>query len=78
MPWIAQLREKYLSRGFEVLGILTNEVEAAKLHTLLEKNGVQYPILKCNHTTAQAYGEIPVLPESFYIDRRGVVGRREQ
>jgi cytochrome c biogenesis protein CcmG/thiol:disulfide interchange protein DsbE len=71
MPWLAELREKYRSRGVEVLGILTDSASAAKVAAITQKYGVKYPILMCNHKTAQAYGGIPDLPESFFIDRQG-------
>lgn len=73
MPWLAQLREKYASQGVEVLGILTNNVSSTKIAAITQKYGVKYPILMCNHKTAQAYGGLPELPVSFFIDRRGIV-----
>jgi peroxiredoxin len=73
MPWLAELRERYASRGFEVLGILTDKAPAEKIESLTRKYGVRYPILICNHATAQAYGGLPGLPESFFIDRRGKI-----
>lgn len=73
MPWLAQLREKYASRGVEVLGIVTDNAPVAKITALAEKYGVHYPILACNHATAQAYGGLPDLPESFFIDRSGKI-----
>jgi cytochrome c biogenesis protein CcmG/thiol:disulfide interchange protein DsbE len=73
MPWIAELREKYSARGFEVLGIVTDGASDEKIHRLALRYGVQYPILHCNHKTAQAYGGLPDLPQSFFIDRRGKI-----
>jgi peroxiredoxin len=73
MPWLAELREKYASQGFEVLGIVTDNASAAKIATITQKSGVRYPILACNHATAQAYGGLPDLPESFFVDRSGKV-----
>ena len=73
MPWLAQLREKYASQGFEVLGIVTDNAPLAKITALAQKYGVQYPLLMCNHKTAQAYGGLPELPVSFFIDRRGII-----
>lgn len=73
MPWLAELREQYASQGFEVLGILTDNASSEKIAALTQKYGVHYPILMCNHKTAQAYGGLPDLPESFFIDREGRV-----
>jgi thiol-disulfide isomerase/thioredoxin len=71
MPWLAQLREKYAAQGFEVLGIVTDNAPIEKIEALARESGVKYPVLVCNHATAQAYGGLPDLPESFFIDRPG-------
>jgi len=73
MPWLAELREQYAPQGFEILGILTDNAPAEKTAGITRRYGVKYPILMCNHKTAQAYGGLPELPESFFIDRRGRV-----
>jgi thiol-disulfide isomerase/thioredoxin len=73
MPWLAKLREKYATQGFEVLGIVTDNAPPSKVSVLAEKYGVHYPILMCNHKTAQAYGGLPALPASFFINRRGII-----
>jgi peroxiredoxin len=73
MPWLAQLREQYAKQGFEVIGVLTNNAPLETVAALTRKYGVRYPILMCNHSTAQAYGGLPYLPTSFYIDARGRV-----
>jgi len=56
-----------------MLGILTNNAAPEEIATLTQKYGVKYPILMCNHKTAQAYGGLPELPVSFFIDRRGII-----
>jgi thiol-disulfide isomerase/thioredoxin len=71
MPWLAQLREQYAAQGFEVLGIVTDGAPDDKLQRIADKSGVKYPILHCNHKAAVAYGGLPNLPESFYIDKHG-------
>lgn len=73
MPWLAHLRDKYASQGFEVLGVLTDSASPEKIAILAQRYGVTYPILICNHATAQAYGGLPELPESFFIDGRGKI-----
>jgi peroxiredoxin len=73
MPWLAELRERYRPQGFEVLGIVTDRASPEKIASAVESYGVKYPILFCNHATAQAYGGLPELPVSFFIDRRGKI-----
>ncbi len=73
MPWLAQLREQYAPQGFEIVGIVTDGATEEKVRQIADKYGVKYQIARCNHKTAQAYGGLPELPESFYIDKHGKV-----
>ena len=73
MPWLAQLRQKYVSHGFEIIGIVTDGATEEKVRQIVAKYGVEYRIARCNHKTAQAYGGLPYLPESFYIDKHGKI-----
>lgn len=73
MPWLAQLRDRYSRQGFEVLGIVTDGADSYKVQQIANRYGVKYPILLCNHKTAQAYGGLPDLPESFFVNRQGKV-----
>jgi thiol-disulfide isomerase/thioredoxin len=73
MPWLAQLREQYAHQGFEIVGIVTDGATEEKVRQIADKYGVKYQIARCNHKTAQAYGGLPELPESFYIDKHGKV-----
>lgn len=73
MPWLAQLREQYAGKGFEIVGIVTDGATDEKVRQIANRYGVKYPVLRCNHKSAQAYGGLPELPESFYIDKHGKV-----
>jgi peroxiredoxin len=73
MPWLAELREKYTAQGLEVLGLVTDRASPEKIASTVRSYGVRYPILYCNHSTAQAYGGLPELPISFFIDRHGKI-----
>lgn len=73
MLWLAELRQKYASQGFEVLGIVTDDAPPEKIAEITHRYGVKYPILICNHRTANAYGGLPYLPASFFISRKGTV-----
>jgi glutathione peroxidase-family protein len=73
MPWLAELREQYKSQEVEVLGIVTDNAPTEKTMAIAQRYGVHYPILECNHATTQAFGGLPDLPESFFINRHGVI-----
>jgi len=84
-PWIVELRNKYASQGFEVLGIDTEgddlkpddkvgwakAQEAASKFVAQEK--IPYPVLLDGDSISVPYGGLDELPTSFFVDRKGNV-----
>ena len=73
MPWFEEFRKKYSPQGFEILGIAEDEAPKDEIEKTAKKINVSYPILLTDGKVAPAYGGVDSLPESFYIDRKGVV-----
>ena len=73
MPWFQEFRSKYSGQGFEILGIAEDEAPKDEIVKTAKKVNVTYPILLTDGKVAPAYGGVDSLPESFYIDRNGVV-----
>lgn len=73
MPGFIELREKYASQGFEIVGIAIDKVEAVR--DFAARLGVNYPVLlDKDNAVAQHYGNsFGVLPYSVLIDRDGTV-----
>jgi thiol-disulfide isomerase/thioredoxin len=74
MPWFEEFRKEYAAQGFEILGV-TDDADAGKdvIQKAVTKAGVSYPILLADDKISKAYGDIELLPMSFYVDRNGVV-----
>jgi len=82
IPWIIKLRDQYKAKGFEVLGIESDNFDTdpkalasykagvVKSATAL---GIDYPVLLEGDTISQPYGGLDGLPNSFYVDRKGIV-----
>jgi cytochrome c biogenesis protein CcmG/thiol:disulfide interchange protein DsbE len=71
-PQLEQLRQELGPRGFEVLAVNVDEVEADALRFLGEVP-VTYPVVRDGTgETPRSYG-IPGMPTGFLIDRSGVV-----
>jgi cytochrome c biogenesis protein CcmG/thiol:disulfide interchange protein DsbE len=84
-PWIIELRNKYASQGFEVVGVDTEgddlksddnvgwakAKEAASKFVAQEK--MPYPVLLDGDSIATPYGGLDELPTSFFVDRDGKV-----
>jgi thiol-disulfide isomerase/thioredoxin len=74
MPWFEEFSAKYKDKGLVVLGIDQDEdMAAAKVAASAKKIGATYPILMPNKTISKDYALADYLPESFYIDSKGVV-----
>ena len=77
MPWFEQLTREYAGSGLTVLGlsvdIQSNSVTPEKIAGTANRLGVTYPILLPDKTIHTLYGPVHQLPETFYINRKGVV-----
>jgi len=84
-PWIVELRNKYASQGFEVLGVDTegddlkpdDKTGWAKTRTevgkFIQQEKIPYPVLLDGDSISVPYGGLDELPTSFFIDRKGNV-----
>jgi thiol-disulfide isomerase/thioredoxin len=82
IPWLVELRDKYRPQGFEILGIESDNYDTdpkayASYKSGVEKSakalGINYPVLLGGDSISEPYGGLDGLPNSFYVDRNGVV-----
>jgi thiol-disulfide isomerase/thioredoxin len=82
IPWIEKLRDQYKDQGFEVLGIESDNYDDDPKGLVAYKAGVvksatglgiNYPVLLGGDSISKPYGGLDGLPNSFYVDRNGVV-----
>ena len=73
MPWFEEFRQKYGPQGFEILGISEDDAPKDEIAKAVKRINVTYPILLTDGKVAPAYGGVDYLPESFYVNRDGVV-----
>jgi cytochrome c biogenesis protein CcmG/thiol:disulfide interchange protein DsbE len=82
IPWLIKLRDQYKDQGFEVLGIESDNYDTDPKAFAEYKAGVvksatglaiNYPVLLGGDSISQPYGGLDGLPNSFYVDRDGVV-----
>jgi hypothetical protein len=74
MPWFEEFRKKYGPQGFEILGIDQDDgAPRNEIASSAKRINVSYPILLPDANVAPAYGGVDYLPESFYVDRDGII-----
>ena len=76
-PWFEELSKKYPGSGLTFLGLSTDiDGETAspeKVGATVKRLGVTYPILLDDGSLKATYGPVHLLPETFYINRKGVI-----
>lgn len=76
IPNLIDLQNEFSSKGFTVLGLSVDDGSAEKVKRLVEKMGVNYPVLMADTAVAQGFGGVTGIPVSFLVDRGGsIVGR---
>jgi len=72
MPRFSAWQRSYGAAGLQVIGVSMDD-EAGAPRRYLAKHPVAYPIVLGDAKLGERYGGILGLPQSFLIDRRGVV-----
>jgi len=74
MPWFEEMNQKYKGKGLIILGLSQDTgTDVAEITKAAKKVGVTYPILQPDDTTPKLYGGVDYLPETFYVDTKGVI-----
>jgi thiol-disulfide isomerase/thioredoxin len=73
MPWFEQLQKQYGSEGLQVVGIAMDDASKEDIARFAKDVGVSYPILLGKESVGTAYGGLPFLPSTFFIDREGKI-----
>lgn len=80
IPMLIGLRQKYGSRGFEILGLSMDEDGKKAVQPFLDKErfdvdgqkeAINYPIALANDTIAEKFGGVMGLPTSMLFNRDG-------
>ena len=82
-PWLIELRNQYAAQGFEVLGVSADDIdrddpakladEKKEIARSVQQLHIPYPILIDGGTLSHNYGGLDSLPDSFFVDRNGIV-----
>jgi thiol-disulfide isomerase/thioredoxin len=75
IPEFIKVREEYHDKGFEIIGISTDD-NAAQLRDFAKKYKTNYPLLQVTGEAEDAYGPVFGLPTSVIVARDGSVCKR--
>jgi len=71
-PWLVDLQNQYRPQGLVIIGVtLDEDATEVEIAEFTDEMRVNYPVLLGNDKVAEAYGSVPAMPMSFFIDREG-------
>ena len=73
MPWFVDLQKQYGPQGLQIIGIAMDDSGKDTIEKFAKEMGVNYTIVQGKEAIGDAYGGIPGLPTTFFIDRNGRV-----
>jgi peroxiredoxin len=74
MPWLVELDEKYRDRGLRIIGVSMDDVgDTQEVVAFAKERGVKYQVLLGDSATADAYGGVRFMPQTFFIDSDGKI-----
>ncbi len=85
IPWLMELQDKYVARGFSVLGVAMDEEGKGAVTPFVRKErfkvdgtaqSMNYPIVLGNDATADKFGGLIGFPTSVLISKDGRVVKR--
>jgi len=73
MPWLAELDATYRSHGVQIIGVAMESGSPEEVAAFAREHGVQYQVVLGNSETADEYGGVRFMPQSFFIDPEGKI-----
>lgn len=74
IPDLIDLKKKYGSKGFEVIGISVDSDNTKNdVVPFIKTNGINYPVAYVESSVIESYGGIQSIPTSFVIDKKGKI-----
>ena len=71
IPNLIDLQKTYASQGFSVIGMSVDEGGVPPVKRLIDKTGINYPVLMADNEVARGFGGVTGIPVSFLVNRQG-------
>lgn len=76
IPVLNELQKELGSRGFQVIGINVDAERDNLFASKVSALGMEYPVALGDSGTIRDYGDFKEIPQSFLVDREGVVHKQ--
>jgi len=76
IPTFIDLQKSYSGKGFSVVAFSMDEGDPAPLYKLIEKYGINYPVLLADETVIRGVGGVTGIPVTFLVNRKGEIVKK--
>lgn len=76
IPTFIELQDSYKGKGFSVVAFSVDEGDPELLNKLIEKYGINYPVLLADLEIARGFGGVSGIPVTFLVNRKGEIVKK--
>jgi thiol-disulfide isomerase/thioredoxin len=76
IPSFIELQDSYKAKGFSVVAFSVDEGDPAALYKLIEKYGINYPVLLADLDISRGFGGVSGIPVTFLVNRQGEIVKK--
>lgn len=76
IPSLISLQKEFGPQGLEVIGVSMDQGGAGPVQKIIDKTGINYPVIMGNAQISRDFGGIFGIPASFLVDQSGTVRKR--
>jgi thiol-disulfide isomerase/thioredoxin len=71
IPTLVELQNKYGAKGFSVIGMSVDEGGVAPVKRLIDRTGINYPVLMADNEVSRGFGGVTGIPVTYMVNRQG-------
>lgn len=76
IPTLITLQDSFKSKGFSVIAFSVDEGDLAPLQKLINKFGINYPVLLADPVVTRSFGGVTGIPATFLVNRQGQIVKK--
>jgi len=75
IPWLVELDQRYGSQGVKIVGVAMESGSPEEITKFAQEHGMKYRIVLGDSGTANEYGGVRFMPQSFFIGKDGRIAK---
>ena len=76
IPNFITLQDSFKGKGFSVVAFSVDEGDPAPLHRLIEKYGINYPVILAEPDITRGFGGVTGIPVTYLVNRKGEIVKK--